>query len=284
MKKNVLLILLTIPIFSSAQVLVAGTTPLGAQILTLEDSMSTPYVASARDSVSFDIDCDNIIDFELYLDNGDPWNDVPHHLRINHLDSTMFLCILDSPWVYNGSLTPWYDQGDTMNCPSGYTWQNLAFGVYQQIWIAESNVFIGIFNPPSLVNNKYYAFLKQLPNNQQLHGWVELSFNLDSLGYPTAVVHRFTQFCTPQSTKDIAQVKEFSVFPSIVHSNFSIRSASDIKEFKASVYNLHGQILVEKSFSTSGIHSFDIEKLSQGNYFLRLEWDDQVEVHRLLKQ
>lgn len=229
MKNTILLTLLTSINICYGQT-IAGFPNSGSTIIN-SNILITSTTVLVGDSTNIDIDCDNTNDIKLVVMKGPTIIDGANRVSISSTNSLFEICSKNQQANDDVKL---YNQGDTLNCTSPYSWlvpNNSVFAAFG---------CMGCLPPYSCVDT-FIAFRKNLGNNNFQNGWLNVSFNIYNPA-PTLTLKKYTSFCFPSSTTSLTSWDRYTILPSVINDCLKIIS-SNATIFSVRIIDLSGNII-----------------------------------------
>lgn len=253
--------------------------PLFAQISAGEvpegSSTFDPGISMVNDETkteiieSFDINCDDSDDFELVLYHGSIEVDGVSTVRIRSLNEGLEMCMNG---VGFSGRPKYYNYSEEINCSGEYD------------WISDTTYYLGSFGgftnlPPSLIDDLYVAFRIDAGTENEMTGWINLSFDLqyeNNASAVTAEIHEVLILCESNSSDSEISLEELIIFPNPVENGrFSIQGVDP--GFSVCLYTLTGQKVELISLGNIRFES----KVSEGLYNLVIN-DGNETISRLI--
>ena len=190
--------------------LVAGAVPVGYTLTSYTIHLE-PLVNYTEEQADFDVDCDGVNDFRLFLDRNDPSIDAANRLYLRSQTDSIRICADDMGSLcsnFNHSLN--YVDGQLMSCASPFAMLN------------DTNVVVGDYVTftcggvaPESADSVYIHYDKT-NNGVLMEGWILLSFNIVSTDVidPWAEVYAAIGLCGVAGIDDpAAQAHTITIHP-----------------------------------------------------------------------
>lgn len=273
MKKLILLFVTIIPLITKSQI-IAGIAPIGTHIEYPNDSIAVT-ITGEKDSIEIDLDCDSQLDLTLYLKKGAFAIDIPNRINAASNDTSINLCFDTSPSLPNSYIS-WYNQGDTMVCPNGYTWNIPDINNYSLI---ASSGGLDASGPP-FGTDTFIAVRKNIGGIYK-QGWINLTFDIYNGANPYLILNSYSAFCAPNGLNNHEVVNLFQVYPTFFNQDLKISSIEN--NFQIQILNHLGILIFDSYYEKSGSHLISLNQISNGIYFIRYiskKGNQVVKIHK----
>ncbi len=279
MKRTNIAVFTTIACFMATRVdaqLVAGVVPAGYTSTAYSIHLE-PLVDFTEDSTDFDVDCDGVDDFRLFLDRNNPSIDASNRLYLRSLVDSIRICVDDMTTLcpnYNHSLN--YIDGQVMTCASPFAMLN------------DDNVVVGDYVTflcggvaPQAADSVYIHYDKTV-NGALFEGWILMSFDIVSSNTidPWAEVYAAIGMCgaTGIDQHDLGDL-QFELYPNpSTEGRFNWSSSTRV--ISVEVFDLIGQCIHTGPGGTIG--SLEL-RARKGSYLMKCRTEGGlVHVERLI--
>lgn len=232
---------------SEAQ-LVAGVVPAGYSSTTYTIHLE-PLVDFTEEMADFDVDCDGVNDFRLFLDRNNPSMDISNRLYLRSLVDSIRICADDMTALcpnYNHSLN--YVEGQLMSCAVPFAMLNDT-----NVVVGDHVTFLCGGVAPEAADSVYIHYDKTT-NGLVVEGWILMSFDIVSTNTidPWAEVYAAIGVCGLNGIDQInADVMGFELYPNPSSDGRFKWSASN-RVISIEIFDLLGQRIHASVGGTNG--------------------------------
>lgn len=258
--------------------LVAGVIPSGYTATSYSIHLE-PLVDFTEEMADFDVDCDGVDDFRLFLDRNNPSMDISNRLYLRSLVDSIRICVDDMGALcpnFNHSLN--YVAGQAMTCVSPFALLNDT-----NVVVGDHVTFLcGGVAPESA--DSVYIHYEKTTNGNIVEGWIFMSYDIVSTNTidPWADVYGAIGICgtngIEQRDKDGLRIV---LYPNPTPDG-RIKWSSSSRVISVEVFDLLGQRIDTGGGGSTGTLALDVGK---GSYVLLFRTENgHLHVERLVLQ
>lgn len=134
--------------------------------------------------------------------------------------------------------------------------------------------------------NDFYTKITPTPSVD----WVIISFRLDNISHPDAVVKidnlKLSAIPTLPTFLDVNDYisKKFNLYPNPATDLVTISNSENLSTKQVDIYNLSSKLINTQNFSNESEIQLNVEKLASGTYLLHLHTNEGIAIKKLIKK